>query len=96
MLKIDRFRMRMEKPKEIYTKELSRFIERYDFLDEFTIVEERDFDTADYIYCFSNLNGTSDEAIYSARKEIYDHMIKFSEDNGIDEYCKNAFIFFKR
>ena len=36
MMKIDQFRARMEKPKEIYTKELVKFIRRYDFLDEFT------------------------------------------------------------
>ena len=96
MMKIDQFRARMEKPKEIYTKELVKFIRRYDFLDEFTIIEERDFDTADYIYYFNNLNGTRDEEISSARKEIYDHMIKFSEKKGIDEFSKNAFIYFER
>ncbi|MBR5503434.1 MAG: hypothetical protein IKV87_03165 [Methanobrevibacter sp.] len=96
MLMIDEFRKEMEKPKEIYTKELERFAERYDFLGEFTIVEERDFDTLDYHYVFNNLNGTSRETIKSARKEIYDHMIKFSEDNGIDEFSENAYISFKR
>ena len=61
-----------------------------------TIIEDRDFDTADYIYYFNNLNGTSDEDISSARKEIYDHMIKFSQKTGIDEFSKCAFIFFER
>lgn len=96
MRKIDRFRMRMEKPKEIYTNELKRFSRKYDFLGDFTIVEERDIDTVDYIYYFNNLNGTSREIINSARDEMYDHMIKFCEDNGIDEFSENAFISFKR
>ena len=96
MLKIDEFRMEMEEPKRIYTEELKKFAKKYDFLGDFTIVEERDIDTADYFFCFNNLNGTSDETLYSTRDEIYDHMIKFCEDNGIDEFSKNAFIFFKR
>ena len=96
MLKIDRFRMRMEKPKEIYTEELRKFTEKYDFLGDFVLVEDRDIDTIDYIYYFNNLNGTNDEVLYSTRKEIYNHMIKFSEKAGIDEFSENAFIFFKR
>ena len=87
--------MRMEKPKEIYTNELKKFTEKYDFLGDFVIEEERDFDTVDYIYYFNNLNGTSQETLFSVEEEIYDHMIKFSQDNGIDEFSKNAFIFFK-
>ena len=61
MLKIDEFRMEMEEPKKIYTEELGRFSKKYDFLDEFTIVEEPDIDTVDYIYHFNNINGTSKE-----------------------------------
>ena len=95
MQKIDRFRMRMEKPKEIYAEELKRYAEKYDFLGDFTIVEECDIDTVDYIYYFNNLNGTDNETLYSARYDIYNHMIKFCEDNGIDEFSANAFIFFR-
>ena len=94
MQKIDRFRMRMEKPKKMYTEELKKFTEKYDFLGDFVIKEERDIDTVDYIYHFNNLNGTSKEILNSAHDEIYNHMIKFSEDNGIDEFSENAFIFF--
>ena len=96
MLKIDEFRMEMEESKKIYTEELKRFALKYDFLGEFTIVEEPDIDTVDYIYYFNKLNGTSKEILDSTRREIYDHMIKFSEKAGIDEFSKNAFIFFKR
>ena len=96
MRKIDEFRMEMEESKKIYTEELKRFALKYDFLGEFTIVEEPDIDTVDYIYYFNKLNGTSKEILDSARREIYDHMIKFSEKAGIDEFSKNAFIFFKR
>ena len=54
MLKIDEFRMEMEEAKRIYSEELRRFSKKYDFLDEFTIVEEPDIDTVDYIYHFNN------------------------------------------
>lgn len=96
MLKIDEFRMEMEEPKRIYTAELKRFTAQYDFLGAFTIMEEPDIDTVDYIYYFNNLNGTSKEILDSTRKEIYEHMIKFSEKSGIDEFSKNAYIFYKR
>lgn len=96
MRKIDRFRLRMEKPKEIYSEELAKFSRKYDFLGEFTIVEEPDIDTVDYIYYFNNLNGTEKEILNSTRDDMYNHMIKFCEDNGIDEFSKNAYIFFKR
>lgn len=96
MLKIDEFRREMEKPKEIYTEELKRFAEKYDFLGEMRIVEEPDIDTLDYIYYFNNLNGTSKEIIDSTCDEIYDHMIKFSKANGIDDFSRNAHISIKR
>ena len=96
MLKIDEFRMEMEESKRIYTEELEKFIQKYDFLCGFTIVEEPDIDTIDYIYCFNNINGTSDEILYSVRDEILGHMVKFCKNNGIDEFSKNASIFFKR
>ena len=96
MLKIDEFRMEMEEPKKIYTEELGRFSKKYDFLDDFTIVEEPDIDTVDYIYHFNNINGTSKEIIISARDEMYNHMVKFSKSNGIDAFSRNAHIFIKR
>ena len=94
MQKIDILIIRIVKPKKMYTEELKKFTEKYDFLGDFVIKEERDIDTVDYIYHFNNLNGTSKEILNSAHDEIYNHMIKFSEDNGIDEFSENAFIFF--
>ena len=96
MLKIDEFRMEMEEPKKIYSQELEKFAQKYDFLSEFTIVEDPDIDTVDYIYHFNNLNGTSKEIVDSACDEIYNHMVKFSKANGIDEFSENAHIFIKR
>ena len=86
MRRIDRFRMRMEKAKAIYTEELVKFSKRYDFLCDFTIVEDPDIDTPDYLYYFNSMNGTSDETLDSACDEIYDHMVKFSQNNGIDDF----------
>ncbi|MBQ2961593.1 hypothetical protein [Methanobrevibacter sp.] len=96
MLKIDEFRMEMEESKRIYTEELRKFSEKFDFLGDFTIVEEPDIDTVDYIYHFNNLNGTSKEILNSARNEIYKHMVRFSKSNGIDDFSRNAYISFKR
>ena len=96
MLKIDEFRMEMEEPKKIYSEELKRFTKRYDFLGEFTIIEEPDIDTLDYFFCFNNLNGTSKEIIKAACSEIYKHMVNFSKANGIDEFSSNAYIHIKR
>lgn len=96
MLKIDEFRMEMEESKKIYSEELKRFAKRYDFLSEFTIIEEPDIDTLDYFFCFENLNGTSKDIIKSTRKEIYNHMVNFSKANGIDEFSSNAYIHINR
>ena len=95
MLKIDEFRMEMEEPKRIYTEELKKFAKKYDFLGDFTIVEEPDIDTLDYFFCFNNLNGTNDEILRSTSMEIYNHMIRFSKANGIDEFSANAYIFIR-
>ena len=96
MRKIDEFRMEMEKPKAIYTEELKKFTEKYDFLGEMTLVEQPDIETVDYIYYFNKLNGTRPETLNSALKEIYAHMVKFSKSNGIDEFSRNAYILYKR
>ena len=61
MRKIDEFRMEMEKPKEIYTEELKKFIKKYDFLGEVTLIEDPDIDTVDYIYYLNKLNGTAED-----------------------------------
>ena len=96
MRKIDRFRMRMEKPKEIYTEELEKFSKKYDFLGDMRIIEEPDIDTLDYIYCFNKLNETSEETLDLALKEIYDHMDDYSDANGISKYCENVIISFNK
>ena len=96
MLKIDQFKARMEGPKKLYSEELNRFAKRYNFLSEFTLVEEPDIDTLDYVYYFNNLNGTSKETLKSTLAEIYDHMDKFSQLKGIDEYNENVVIILKR
>lgn len=96
MLKIDEFRMEMEESKKIYTEELKKFSKKYDFLGEMTLVESPDIDTIDYIYYFNKLNGTSGEVLDSTLREIYDHMDDFSKSKGIDEYCENVIISYKR
>ena len=88
--------MKMEEPKKIYTEELKKFAQKYDFLGDFTIVEDPDIDTVDYIYYFNSLNGTSDEILDSACDEIYNHMVNFSKANGINDFCRIAYIFYKR
>lgn len=96
MEKIDEFRNSMEKPKKIYSEELKKFTDKYDFLGEISLVEDPDIDTIDYIYYFNKLNGTSEEVLDTTLREIYDHMDNFSHVNGIDEYCENVIISYKR
>ena len=96
MLKIDEFRLEMEESKKIYTDELIKIAKKYDFLGDFTIVEEPDIDTLDYIYYFNSLNGTEKEILSATRDEIYKHMVRFSKSNGIDDFSKNAHIVIKR
>ena len=95
MRKIDEFRMEMETPKRIYTEELKRFNKIYNFLGDFTLVEDPDIDTVDYIYYFNNPNGIRDKTLESACDELYGHMVKFSKENGIDDFSMNAYIFIK-
>ena len=94
MREIDEFRMEMEKPKEIYTEELKKFIKKYDFLGEVTLIEDPDIDTVDYIYYLNKLNGTAEDILDSALNEIYAHMVNFSQSNGIDEFSENAYVFY--
>ena len=48
----------MEPAKKIYTKEIKKFAENYDFLGEMVLREEPDIDTQDYIFIFEKLNGS--------------------------------------
>ena len=94
--RLEQFKLRMEGAKKIYTEELKRFVKKYDFLGEMTLVEEPDIDTLDYIYYFNKLNGTKKETLDSALLEIYDHMDDFSNANGIDEYCENVIVSYNK
>ena len=46
--RLEQFKLEMEGPKRIYTEELKRFVKKYDFLGEMTLVEEQDIETLDY------------------------------------------------
>lgn len=87
-----KFQRSMEPAKKIYTDEIAKFTEKFDFLGEMTILEEPDIATMDYIYSFKAFNGTSREKLDSTLLEIYNHMEKFSKAKGIDEFCKNTII----
>ncbi|MBQ2831593.1 hypothetical protein [Methanobrevibacter sp.] len=87
-----RFQRSMEPSKEIFTQEIRKFAKKFDFLGEMTIIEEPDISTMDYIYSFKTLNGTSRDKLDSTLLEIYNHMEKFSKENGIDEFCSNTII----
>ena len=89
---LDKFKQEMEPAKKIYTEEIKKLAENYDFLGEMKIREEPDIDTQDYVYVFKNLNGTSEEVLDKTLKEMYIHMKAFSKANGINEFCRNAII----
>ena len=93
--RLEQFKLEMEVPKRIYTEELKRFVKKYDFLGEMTLVEEQDIETLDYLYYFNKLNGSEKEILDSALSEIYEHMGEFSRKSKIDEYCRNAVILFR-
>ena len=80
----------MEKPKELYTAEIKDFTEKYSCLGKFTILEEPDIDTLDYIFSFEKLNGTTEDELNKILLEIYDHMEEFCQINGIEEFYQNA------
>lgn len=88
--KLEKFKKEMEPAKKIYTNEIKKFAENYDFLGEMVLREEPDIDTQDYIFIFEKLNGTSEDVLDKTLTEIYDHMAQFSKENGIDTFCRNA------
>ena len=94
--KLDRFIHEMKPAKKIYSEEIENFAKKYEFLGEMTIREEPDIDTQDYIYSFEKLNGTSEDVLEKTLTELYNHMDKFSKENGIYEFCINATISYKR
>ena len=89
---LDKFKQEMEPAKKIYTEEIKKLAENYDFLGEMRILEEPDIDTQDYVYVFKNLNGTSEEVLDKTLKEMYVHMKAFSKANQICEFYINATI----
>ncbi|WP_407410785.1 hypothetical protein [Methanobrevibacter sp.] len=93
--RLDRFKKEMEPAKEIYTKEIKNFAKNYDFLGEMSLQERPDIDTQDYIFRFEKLNGTGEDVLDQTLKELYDHMDKFCEVNGITEFSRNTIISYK-
>lgn len=61
-----------------------------------TLEEFPDIDTQDYVFCFENLNGTSEEILDKTLTELYDHMDNFSKANGIDRFSRNVVITYKK
>jgi len=90
--RLERFKRQMEPAKELYTKEISNFAKNFDALGEMSVKERPDIDTLDYIYSFEKLNGTSAEELDLIHSELYDHMKKFSKENGIHEFYMNTVI----
>ena len=93
---LDEFKREMAPAEKLYTAEIRKFAEGYDFLGDLTILEEPDIDTQDYIYSFQKLNGTSEDVLNKALGEFYEHMRAFSIENGIYEFSRNAIISFER
>lgn len=90
--RLEKFKKEMEPAKEIYTKEIKDYAEKFDALGEMTLRERPDIDTLDYIYSFEKVNGTSTEELDSIHSELYQHMKKFSKENDIHEFYMNAII----
>ena len=94
--KLDKFKSEMEPAKETYTKEIKDFAKNYGFLGEMTLEEMPDIDTQDYIFCFEKLNGTSEAVLDKTLTELYNHVDKFSKENGIEKFSNNTIISYKR
>ena len=93
---LDEFKREMAPAEKLYTAEIRKFAEGYDFLGDSTILEEPDIDTQEYVYSFQKLNGTCEDVLDKALGEFYDHMIEFSKENGIYDFCINTVISFER
>lgn len=90
---LDEFKREMAPAEKLYTAEIKKFAKKFPFLGEMRLIEDPDIDTQDYIYCFRNLNGTSEEVLDKTSKEFYEHMDNFSKANGITEFNRNVYIF---
>lgn len=90
--RLDLFKKEMEKPKEIYAREIKDFSRNYPTLGNMTIEEEPDIDVQQYIFYFENLNGTSKDELDKIYLEIANHMDEFSKSKGIEKFSKWAVI----
>ena len=92
--RLDIFKKEMEKPKEIYSREIKDFTKKYPNLGKMTIEEEPDIDTQEYIFSFENLNGTSEDGLEKVYLEIANHMREFSKAQGIERFSQNVRFWF--
>ncbi|MDO5859868.1 hypothetical protein [Methanobrevibacter sp.] len=90
--KVEMFKKEMERPKEIYEREIADFTKRYPALGKMTITERPDIDVQEYIFSFENLNRTSRNELDRIYLEITDHMDEFSRHNDIEKFSKWAVI----
>ena len=92
---LDEFKKRMAPSEKIFRKELQKYAKNYDFLGEMTLTEDPDIDTQEYVYTFKKQKGTSKEVLKKTCSEFYAHMVESSQENGINDFCRNAYIQFE-
>lgn len=88
--RLEIFKKEMEPSKELYTKEIEDFSKKFDVLGKMTLSEFPDIDTQEYIFSFEKLNGASQKELDEILIEIYNHMEKFSKQNGIERFYQCA------
>ena len=76
----------MEPAKQIYTREIRDFAQKFDELGEMSMREYPDIDVQEYIFDFENVNGISEEELDKIHDEISDHMEEFSKVHGIEKF----------
>ena len=92
--RLEKFKKEMEPAKEIYTKEIKDYAEKFDALGEMTLRERPDIDTLDYIYSFEkgitayyNRHGYHKNSI---------HLLSFRRKNtavGVSDYSDLAHLY---
>lgn len=83
----------MEPAKEIFTKEIVKFTEKYSELGELTIKMQPDIATMDFIYDFEKSDCVSNERFDQILSEVCDHMDGFCRENDIMDFYLNTIIF---
>ena len=83
---LERFKKEMEPAKQIYTREIRDFAQKFDELGEMSMREYPDIDVQEYIFDFENVNGISEEELDKIHDEISDHMEEFSKVHGIEKF----------